>query len=89
LYESYRKGGLVLSRYWGPVDPEFAEFVRSLDGDDGEVAGLDRPESLARREAVERIVKAFGRAVEVATAETMAAAGYHRPKRGVWRKRRG
>jgi hypothetical protein len=91
-YESYRQDGRVRSRYLGPADPEFVALKEALDElerEERETPDLDRLEELARREAADRLVRAFGKGVELVTAEILEAAGFHRPKRHIWRKKRG
>lgn len=85
---SIRIGGQVRSEYLGcgPIAELAAEADQARREQREQEAALVREEA-ARAEALALPLLAFCEAVAQAATEALTAAGYHRPKRGAWRKR--
>ncbi|MBV9851642.1 MAG: hypothetical protein JO250_18390 [Armatimonadetes bacterium] len=86
---SVRIGGRVCRQYIGKG--ELAEAMAGLDALDRARREDARDEARERRrqaDAAEAAVADFCREVEAALRAALEAAGYHRHKRGEWRKRR-
>jgi hypothetical protein len=87
---SVRVNGVVRRRYVGKDD--LAHLLASLDEQDQvarEVEAQAWREERAAALAREAPLIEFAAALDVLMAQTLIAAGYHRHKRGKWRKRRG
>jgi hypothetical protein len=73
----------------------FAELIEAIQTRARAISELDREEKHAkeqkwfdaRREEEQTVIDAFD-ATEAITIAALTAAGYHRPRRGRWRKRR-
>ncbi len=78
LYRSHRINGRVVKEYVGSGS-EAEEAARREAATRAEFAELKR---------IGVILDALRIAIDVAIEEHMLAAGYHKPKRGPWRKRR-
>jgi hypothetical protein len=95
-YESERRGGRFTSRSWGRADDSLVGEMIALAEEcrrDRERERIEARPAQARAVAplmeVRRIVGAYGREVDAAVARVMELLGYHRHRRGPWRKRRG
>src|SRR5262249_42775365 len=89
-YRSVREGGRVRTEYYGAG--EAAEVGALSHGDHRAWREARRRADRRRREAdgrVERALDDLVAAARRAAAEALTAAGYHRHRRGEWRKRRG
>ncbi|WP_145268750.1 hypothetical protein [Tautonia plasticadhaerens] len=88
-YRSRREAGRVVTEYFGQGE-RGARFAL-LDMEDREERQIEREEELEEREAAERqereLSEWFDRVEAVAHA-ALIAAGFHRHKRGEWRRRR-
>ena len=96
VYESVRRGGKSTSRCWGRIDSAVIADARAFAEDcrlDREMtrAADARAEALRMAPILElrRSVSEFGREVDEAVSMALESLGYHRGKRGPWRKRRG
>jgi hypothetical protein len=88
-YRSHRIGARVHKEYIGAGF--LGQSRADLDVSKRHLRNLEAAETRSFRqelESFETLLKLYGRNVEAQVSETLAAAGYHRPKRGVWRKRR-
>jgi hypothetical protein len=86
---SRRVGGRVVREYIGTG--RVAEAIAYLEARDREERDRARAESSRMKRELEdtnRLVQAYYDQVEEQVREVLTAAGYHRPKRGKWRKRR-
>jgi hypothetical protein len=89
-YRSKREGGRVVTEYVGTG--EVARLLSQLDTIDRDEREAERQAERAERErydAEDRAVAAWCEDVEAVARAALGAAGYHRHKRGEWRKRRG
>jgi hypothetical protein len=89
-YHKVRTGDRVSSVYVG--FGEFAILARSLDLYDQQEKRLTRLEEKEAIEAIlqeDRLVSVCCDGIEAIACEMIEAAGYHRHKRGPWRRRRG
>src|SRR4051812_31855836 len=92
-YRSVRRGGRVTSEYvgGGSISADCADFFHELEaGRRAERAMLRADWEAERGELAEvegRIIEADAAYEAVATA-ALVAAGFHRPRRGRWRRRR-
>jgi hypothetical protein len=88
-YRSVRRGGRVTSEYRGAG--QIAELAASLDAVQRERREAERQAERAEREADERqeaaVAEWFDR-IEALTRIAIEAAGYHRHRRGEWRRTR-
>jgi hypothetical protein len=87
---SVRHGGRVVRQYLGAGG--MGELIASFDAKERELRAAERAEQrelAAQREEAERLLLTFSQHVDAVVDATLTAAGYHRPKRGAWRKRRG
>lgn len=87
--QKQRRGKKVVSQYIGTGD-HAALFARSdaiLRQEERELRQL-RAERSERLRAEDRVVDDYCRMVENIFRQAMQASGYHRPKRGQWRKQR-
>jgi hypothetical protein len=86
---SYRVNGRIVRDYFGNGPGALAisqmDEGRRMEEQAGRLTWKLKREEI---EAVDALVKGYCAAVEAFTRETLEAAGYHRPKRGQWRKRR-
>jgi hypothetical protein len=89
-YTAERFGGRVVKQFVG--SGRVAELAAQLDA----LARAERKEAAeaAQRErdelaALDAALAPLHALADAATAAALVAAGYHRPKRGHWRKRRG
>ena len=85
-----RVGGKVVSEYRG--SGPLAELVAALDNAERAEKREARQQARQAWEAVceeDTAIALFCADVEATFRQEMQAAGYHRPKRGEWRKRRG
>jgi len=88
-YESVRAGSRVVKRYLGPelvaflIDAKIEEKKAKREAERAKFRAI--VEELTRLEEVLTPFDDFARTVADGA---MLAAGYHRPKRGPWRKRR-
>jgi hypothetical protein len=95
LYESIRRGRRVTSRSYGPMDPRLVPECLALRDAARRDEAMERAKA-ARRELARvaplvelgREVVAYGREVEAAVSEALGLLGYHRRRRGPWRKKR-
>jgi hypothetical protein len=88
-YETYRDGGRVCRRYVckGETAAALAYLDKMEAERDGEAKRQTR-EKIATLKATGAAIDAYGRALDSLVSDAMTAAGYHRHKRGAWRKRR-
>jgi hypothetical protein len=89
LYESYRDGGRVKRRYIGRG--QYARDLLWLSNHNDErdnAARQQRRDAIAASGATVAALDAYCVASGALVSEAMTAAGYHRYKRGAWRKRR-
>jgi hypothetical protein len=88
-YRSVRRGGRVTSEYRGAG--RLAELAASLDAVEREQCEAERQAQRAEWEADERqeaaVAEWFDR-IEALTRIALEAAGYHRHRRGEWRRTR-
>lgn len=95
FYRSERVGNKVVSHYCGPAGSENARLWMSLvqlgkERQQQETAEREtRRAEFAEQASTPPELIALLAEVKRATAEALAAAGYHQHKRGEWRKRRG
>ena len=88
-YRSVRVGGRVVSEY--VAGGEVGGAIAFFDQRDSLRARLARAElrgALGGIDAAARAVRESAEATDAAVALALAARGYHRPKRGPWRKKR-
>jgi hypothetical protein len=81
-YRARRASGRVVKEYVGS-GPEAEAAARR----DAEGAARDR-ELRRKRGALVAAIRSLEDLTELLVAATMCAAGYHKPKRGPWRKKR-
>lgn len=91
---SRRIGGRVVREYVGRgLLGELAEREDRAEREARAQATAVRQQQRRRQQeedrALRELVIGIDRQAATLTAITLAAAGYHRPKRGVWRRRRG
>ena len=89
-YRKERVGGSVVSRYVG--NGETANLIAAMESSSkGALTALRALKENEQEEAKEREKEfaAYFADVEAVFQQAMTAAGYHRHKRGEWRKRRG
>lgn len=89
LYESYRDGGRVKRRYIGRG--QYARDLLWLSNHNDErdnAARQQRRDAIAASGATVAALDAYCVASGALVSDAMTAAGYHRHKRGAWRKRR-
>ena len=87
---SRRENGRVKREYLGKG--EVGAIAAHLDLLDREARAAERETDRARRaemEALDRPIEALDELADLLTEAALVAAGYHRHKRGEWRKRRG
>jgi len=88
-YESFREGGRVCRRYIG--GGEFCAVLLECERGrllEARLRALDERDECERVSASADELKAFCAVSEALFGAWMNASGYHRPKRGVWRKAR-
>lgn len=95
-YESARRGGRFTSRCWGrmpdllvPACLEVARDCRETREADAAMERRKQARLLAPLVALRDEVIAYGAEVDAAVAEALGSLGYHRQRRGPWRKKRG
>lgn len=89
-YTAERVNGRVVKRYIGPgavaeIAAQFDALKRAERQDEAETARCHR-DTLAKLEAA---LAPLNELADALTLAALVATGYHRPKRGKWRKRRG
>lgn len=96
LYESIRRGSRLTSRCHGQAAPEIVPLCRALDAECRRERAEMEAEARRRESAVVAplaglgtALAAYGREVDAAVATALGSLGYHRQRRGPWRKRRG
>lgn len=88
-YTAERVGGRVVKRYVGAG--RVAELAASLDAitrEQADTAAEDARRAQADLDALTAAVGPLHDPADALTAAALTAAGFHRPKRGPWRKRR-
>lgn len=90
LTKSVKRDGRVIRQYLGtgPV-AEIIAKLEALERERREVERAERREAEARLDEALRLVETFSAEVDTVVGATLERAGFHRPKRGKWRKRRG
>ncbi|WP_165251202.1 hypothetical protein [Paludisphaera soli] len=95
-YESTRQGDRFTSRCWGRMPDRHVPMCLELVRDCREMRAIEKAEAereqartLAPLVALRDEVIAYGAEVDAAVASVLTAFGYHRPRRGPWRKQRG
>ena len=89
LYKSSREGGRVVCRYQG--SGEAAVLIAQIEAIEGQERDEDaeRQRDLCRRfDAVDEPVAVLSDLVDALVQSALTAAGWHRPGRHPWRKRR-
>ncbi|AMV40455.1 hypothetical protein [Planctomyces sp. SH-PL62] len=95
-YESARRDGRSTSRCWGrmpdlfvPACLEVARDCRETREADAAIERRKQARLLAPLVALRDGIAAYGAEVDAAVAEALGSLGYHRRRRGPWRKKRG
>ncbi len=92
VYETFREGGRVVRRYVGAGKGEEVSLALRVDGLKRQVEQRARDQKEAAREeqrqGIEKPVALLDDQISKVLEELLHAAGYHRPQRGGWRKRR-
>ena len=93
FYRSVRDGGQVRKEYGGTgVVGEIAELMAEEDRLEREARRRNGEKQLAKALAAcppEDQLSAFSEQVDRMVSDALTSAGFHRHKRGEWRKRRG
>jgi hypothetical protein len=88
-YDAERVGGRVVKRYVGAgLLADSAEAIRAYVADRRKWARIDRELAAARRSRPSRALT-LAAVADTVLAAWLPACGWHRPKRGPWRRKRG
>ena len=88
-YETYRDGGRVCRRYIGRADwMGAAIYLQRLDRERDEEKRQRERAPIEAAKTLQTSIDAYCGALDSLVSDAMTAAGYHRHKRGNWRKRR-
>ena len=89
VYETYREGGRVCRRYVGRADWMSAAIcLERLDRQRDEEKRQRERAPIEAAKMLQTSIDAYCGALDGLVSDAMTAAGYHRHKRGAWRKRR-
>lgn len=88
-YRAQKRDGRVARTYVGKgYAAELAAYVDEVARLDRQARRIERDQAVAYLKALEVPVEQFHRAALALAAAELEAAGFHRPKRGPWRRRR-